>query len=157
MKGQGEVLIESEGVKEGCALEEITHFAADLGQPVFIRCRHIFTCHHDFSSVCFQEANHQFQGHTLAGPASAQDADCFSLSDGERHLIQNLPAVKTLFHLFKHDRGAAGLSLGHMAWSGKRKKMHLTRMTSAKMTTREETTTLLVAALRTPSEPSLVL
>ena len=60
MKGHGEVLIKGEGVKEGCALEEITHFAADLRQPVFIQSRHIFSCHQDFSSVCFQQANHEF-------------------------------------------------------------------------------------------------
>src|ERR1700691_6119862 len=98
MKGHAEVFINREGIKEGCALEEITHFAADVHQSVFIQSRHSFSCHQDFSSVCHQQANHQFQGHTFAGPASAQDADCFSPSDGERHAIQNFPIAKTLFH-----------------------------------------------------------
>src|SRR5271170_3122352 len=47
-------------------------------------------------------------------------------------------------------------SVDHTALSGKIRKMHFTKMTSAKMIRREETTTLLVAARPTPSAPSFV-
>ena len=107
MKGHGEIFIQREGVKEGCALEEITHFAPDFRKPVFLQRRHVFSCHQDFSSVCFEQPNHQLQGHTFAGAASAQDAECFSPGDGEGHFVQNLSSVKTLLHLLKCDRDVA--------------------------------------------------
>src|SRR5690242_19122292 len=75
--------------------------------------------------------------------------------NGKRDVSQHLVSSKSLEDLVEYD-SRSFVPTAHSALSGNTKKMHLTRTTSATITRRDETTTLLVAARPTPAAPWLV-
>ena len=77
-----------------------------------------------------------------------------TLVDVKGDVIQHVFCSERLHHMLKLHRDVLGLA--HMAVSGKRKKMHLISNTSARMISRDDRTTLLVAASPTPFAPSSV-
>src|ERR1700722_17805162 len=97
------------------------------------------------------ESHDQLEGHALSSTPTTGQKKGLTLLDNERHVIQYGFCTERLHHSLEFHRD--GMGLVHTAVSGKRKKMNLINKTSASMISREDTTTLLVAASPTPCAP----
>src|SRR5262245_65206198 len=98
----------------------------------------------DASAVRLQQRDHQLQGDALARSAAAENTECLAGANLKRDVTQNLLRAKRFRHLVERDRRSGVIN--HSALAGNRKKMSLMRRTSRRMISREEITTLLVAA-----------
>src|ERR1700721_1034169 len=97
------------------------------------------------------ESDDQLEGHALSSTAPTEQAKCLTLFEMKRYVVQDALCTERLRHSLEFHRDRLGFV--HIAVSGKRKKMNLINKTSATMISREDTTTLLVAASPTPWDP----
>src|SRR5713226_413444 len=134
-----------------CVLEEKAHLAAHLRETARFETRNVVAVDPDASAVGLQQSDEEFERNALARAASAQNAQGLPGGNLERHVPQHLMRSKCFEDLVEYD--SRSRMFAHSALSGNAKKMHLTRTTSARMTSSDDTTTLLVAARPTPAAP----
>src|SRR6266702_4287282 len=148
---QCKVFVEGQGIKESCILKQVSHLFANKRQTFLAHTDNVVLINPDLSGVGAHESHDQFEGDALTSTAATEQTQGLTLIDVERHVIQYALWPERFHHTLKLHRD--GLGLAHMAVSGKRKKMHLISTTSATMISREDKTTLLVAASPTPCAP----
>src|SRR4029077_8218027 len=174
LQGEGDVLLDSQGIVERCVLKQESHLFPELINGIDGEADNFLTLDEDRARIGNLQADDELEQDAFAGAAPAQHGQGFATSNGQLDAVQNDLAAEGLVQGAQEHRGlvalasrtfdpgsrAAYLDTGQDGWfwlhHGKNTRMNFTNRTSARITKSEERTTELVAESPTPAVPPCV-
>src|SRR3984957_873946 len=159
------ILRHSQRVVEGRVLEQETHLDPHSIHLVQAETGDFLPLNADGTGIRMIKPYDQFQQNTLPSATATQNGKRLPANDRQTNSVQNMLCAKRFVEIPKHQcrlAGTAGWTTTpqvnvRSGWlHGKKIRISFTRMTSAKITNREDKTTELVAERPTPSVPPCV-
>ena len=154
---KGHIFAHGNRIEKRGVLKKEPDLPAHFRQPLAVAMMNLLALDQDFPFIGLNQPHHHLQRHALAHSAASQQAKGLSGSDLQRYIFQHFLIPERLGHMFEFDSGPLPVhrrfNSVRVPHPGNQIMMVLTRMASAKITRREENTTLRVEARPTPAAP----